>query len=91
MVRESVASLTRKERQLVGLIASAKSTKAIASELRMGARAVELRRCGVMNKLGFKSSLELLRFAIIAWQECSHYFRSAELRADADLLALSVG
>ncbi len=91
VVRESVASLTRKERQLVGLIASAKSTKAIASELRIGARAVELRRRGVMNKLGFKSSLELLRFAIIAWQECSHYFRSAELCADADLLALSVG
>ena len=88
VVRESVAILTHKERQLVGLVASAKSTKAIASELRICSRAVELRRRGVMKKLGFKSSLELLRFAIIAWRECSHYLRSAELGADADLLVV---
>ena len=62
-VRESIARLTRKERQLVSLVASAKSTKAIASELGICSRAVELRRRGVMDKLGLKSSLELLRFA----------------------------
>ena len=34
-VRESIAMLTRKERQLVSMVAAAKSTKAIATELRI--------------------------------------------------------
>ncbi len=82
-VRESVALLTRKERQLVSLVASAKSTKAIAAELRICSRAVELRRRGVMDKLGLKSSLELLRFCILAWQECRHSLGSAESKAES--------
>ena len=72
-VREAIAMLTRKERQLVSMIAGAKSPKAIASELKICSRAVELRRRGVMDKLGMNSSKELLRFAILAWQECRHY------------------
>ena len=83
-VRESIAMLTRKERQLVGQIAFAKSTKTIAAEMGVCARAVELRRRGVMNKLGLKSSLELLRFAILAWQECGQHFDSAERITDTD-------
>jgi two-component system, LuxR family, response regulator FixJ len=70
-VRESVAVLTRKERQLVGLLAAAKSTKVIASELSICARAVELRRRNVMEKLGLHSSLELMRFAVLARQKFS--------------------
>ena len=70
-VRESVALLTRKERQLVGLLAAAKSTKAIAAELSICSRAVELRRRGVMDKLGIDSSLELMRFAVLARQKFS--------------------
>jgi len=76
-LRESLAMLTCKERRLVNLIASAKSTKAIASELNICSRAVELRRRGVMEKMGLKSPLELLRFAVIACQECSHYLDPA--------------
>ncbi len=83
-VKESIAKLTRKERQLVGLVASAKSTKTIAAELRICSRAVELRRRGVMDKLGMTSSLELLRFAILAWQEYSHYLDSLEIPVGAD-------
>jgi len=81
-VKESIAVLTRKERQLVILVASAKSTQAIASELSICSRAVELRRRGVMEKLGLKSSLELLSFALLACQECSNYLNFAELKAD---------
>ncbi len=77
-VKESIAKLTRKERQLVSLVASAKSTKTIAAELRICSRAVELRRRAVMDKLGMTSSLELLRFAILAGQEYSHYLDSAD-------------
>ena len=83
-VRESIAMLTRKERHLVSLAASAKSTKAIASELGICCRAVELRRRGVMGKLGLRSSLELLRFAILAWQECNDYLESPAVMAGAD-------
>src|SRR5208283_4895912 len=43
-LRESIAILTCKERQLVNLVASAKSTKAIAAELSICSRSVELRR-----------------------------------------------
>jgi len=83
-VRESIAKLTLKERQLVSLVASAKSTKAIAAELNICSRAVELRRRGVMEKLGLKSSLELLRFATLAWEECGHCLDSATLKAGKD-------
>jgi len=68
-VRESIALLTQKERQLVSLVASAKPTKTIAAELNICSRAVELRRRGIMKKLGLKTSLELLRFAVLAWPE----------------------
>jgi len=83
-VQESIALLTRKERQLVGLLACAKSTKAIAAELSIGSRAVELRRRAVMDKLGLTSSLELMRFAVLACQECSHYLECAESQPSED-------
>ena len=83
-LRESIALLTSKERQLVGLVASAKSIKTIAKELNICSCAVELRRRGVMDKLRLKSPLELQRFAILAWQECSQYLDMAELQAFAE-------
>ena len=79
-VRELIAMLTHKERRLVHLIAVANSTKAIAEDLGICSRAVELRRRGVMDKLGLTSSLELLRFAILAWQEFGHYLDPEGLR-----------
>ena len=83
-VREAIARLTRKERHLISLAAAAQSTKAIAAELGICSRAVELRRRGVMGKLGLKSSLELLKFAILAWHVCGDDLDSAELTAGAD-------
>ena len=74
-----IGRLTRKERQLVALMATGKSTKAIAAELGTCSRAVELRRRRVMVKLGFNSSLELLRFAILAWQGRNQTLNFAEL------------
>lgn len=65
-VREAIAMLTHKERRFVGLLAEARSTKAIASHLSISSRAVELRRRSVMDKLGFTSTIELLRFALLA-------------------------
>jgi len=64
-LRESKMMLTRKELELLRLIASAKSSKAIASELGICPRAVEFRRRGIMNKLGLKTSFDVLRFALL--------------------------
>jgi len=82
-VRESIAMLTQKERQLVSLIAATKSTKIITAELGICARAVELRRHAIMDKLGLDSSLELIKFAMLAGRECSDHFDSVDLPAEA--------
>jgi FixJ family two-component response regulator len=57
-------ALTRKELEVVKLIARGKSPKAIAIELKLSVRAVELRRSSLMAKLNVGSSLELMRFAV---------------------------
>jgi FixJ family two-component response regulator len=79
-VREAIAMLTHKERRFVGLLAEARSTKAIAMHLSISSRAVELRRRSVMDKLGFSSAVELLRFALLA-QQCYRGLLSAPQNA----------
>jgi two-component system, LuxR family, response regulator FixJ len=59
-------ALTRNERQVLELIAAGRSVKAIAAELELCVRAVELRRKSLMKKLEVESSLELMRFSVIA-------------------------
>jgi DNA-binding NarL/FixJ family response regulator len=58
--------LTDKERCFIGLMAEARSIKAIAEHLSISSRAVELRRRSVMDKLGLGTSVELMRFALLA-------------------------
>lgn len=70
-IRESIAMLTHKERKLVRLLATATSNKSISEELSICARAVELRRRAVMEKLGLASPMELVRFALLAQEEIS--------------------
>ena len=62
-------ALTRKERQVLELIARGRSSKAMASELELSVRAIELRRNSLMKKLNLRSSLELMRFAVCAQKE----------------------
>jgi two-component system response regulator TtrR len=59
------ATLTRKDRETLHLIAKGRSCKAMASELDLSVRAVELRRNSLMKKLGIRSSLDLMRFAVV--------------------------
>jgi FixJ family two-component response regulator len=59
------ATLTRRERETLDLIAKGRSCKAMASELGLSVRAIELRRNGLMRKLGIRSSLDLMRFAVV--------------------------
>ncbi len=83
-VRGSIDMLTSEERQLVSLVATAKSTKTIAAELNICCRTVELRRCELVDKLGSNSFRELVKFAVLSWQEFNRYLDSAELNAGDD-------
>jgi FixJ family two-component response regulator len=83
-IRESIAMLTHKERKLVRLLATATSNKSISDELSICARAVELRRRAVMEKLGLGSPIELVRFALLAQEElCGLLETSLYQRDDA--------
>ncbi len=70
-LQETVASLTAKERHVLELIGRGKSVKAIAAELGLCLRAIELRRSSLMKKLGVCSSMELMRFAVTVHREFS--------------------
>lgn len=68
-IRNLTDALTRKERKVLELIAAGKSPKAIAAELELSVRAVEMRRGSLMKKLEVDSPLELMRFSVIARRE----------------------
>jgi FixJ family two-component response regulator len=67
-MRLHVAGLTRKERQVLQLVGEGKSVKAMAPELGVCVRAIELRRRSLMAKLQLESPLELMRFSVGARQ-----------------------
>jgi FixJ family two-component response regulator len=81
-IRESIATLTHKERKLVCLLATATSNKSISDELSICARAVELRRRAVMEKLGLGSPMELVRFALLAQEEINGLLDAAGYQMD---------
>jgi DNA-binding NarL/FixJ family response regulator len=60
----SPARITPRERQIVELVAEARSTKQIAFQLGIGAKTVEAHRTHIMKKLGLHSASELVRYAI---------------------------
>jgi FixJ family two-component response regulator len=62
--RARFATLTRKEREVLGMIREGRPNKEIAAALDITPRAVELRRASLMKKLGVGSLPELLRLAI---------------------------
>ncbi len=70
-LEKTVASLTAKEHQVLELIGRGKSVKAIAAELDLCLRAIELRRKSLMKKLGVVTSMELMRLAVTINRESS--------------------
>ncbi len=56
--------LTVKEREVLALIKEGQPNKAISVALGITSRAVEMRRAGLMKKLGARSFAELLRLSI---------------------------
>jgi FixJ family two-component response regulator len=63
-LRARFDSLTDKEREVLALVRSGMPNKEIAARLDITPRAVEMRRSGLMRKLGVDSLPELLRIAL---------------------------
>lgn len=55
--------LTRREREVLNLVAEGKSSRQIAAYLSIGVRTVEHHRSNIMKKMNVKNSVELLRCA----------------------------
>jgi two-component system, NarL family, response regulator NreC len=58
------ASLTRREHEVVVMVAQGHSTKQVAAALNISAKTVESHRHNIMHKLGLKSVAELVRYAV---------------------------
>jgi DNA-binding NarL/FixJ family response regulator len=56
--------LTRREREVVKLLAEGRGNQEIASELGISVKTVETHRAAIMRKLGFRSIVDLVRYAI---------------------------
>jgi DNA-binding NarL/FixJ family response regulator len=60
----SEGGLTKREREVVVLVAEGHSNKQVAVTLSISAKTVERHRANVMHKLGFKRTAELVRYAL---------------------------
>lgn len=63
-LRDGLAGLTARERQVLDLVVEGHPSKEIAKILGIGQRTVETHRANVMKKIGARSIPELVRFAI---------------------------
>lgn len=62
--KHPLKTLTKREKEILSLIAEGKSSKEIASQLFISIRTVQNHRANIMNKLGIKKIAELVRYAI---------------------------
>jgi two-component system response regulator NreC len=58
--------LTRREVEVVQLLAEGKSNKQVAAELKISTRTIESHRNHIMRKMNFTSFSDLIRFAVRA-------------------------
>jgi len=65
-VREGIAVLSAKERDVLRMIGEGKENGQVAEALGISRRGVELRRVSMMKKLHLRSPTGLLRFALLA-------------------------
>ncbi len=61
---ENVA-LTKRENEILKLVAEGKSNKQIAEELQLSVRTVETHRHNLIKKLGIKNASQLVKFAVL--------------------------
>jgi two-component system response regulator FixJ len=67
--RKRLAELDPKEVRILEMIAEGQSKRAIAAEMQVCVRTVELRRNQIMKKLKFESIVELVHFALTAAEQ----------------------
>jgi two-component system, NarL family, response regulator NreC len=60
----AATQLTECEREVMGRVAEGYTNAQIAEQLQLGIEAIETYRSGVMQKLGFRSRADLVRFAL---------------------------
>jgi len=56
--------LTKREREVVKLVAEGYKNKEVAEELGISVKTVETHRSNIMNKLAFRNVSQLIRYAI---------------------------
>jgi two-component system response regulator FixJ len=61
-----IAALSPREREVLDLLAAGRSNKAIAQELRLSPRTIEIHRARMMARLGVSSLAEAVRLAVRA-------------------------
>jgi len=82
LTQQRLARLTPKQQEVLQLLAEGKGTEAIAGELHISKRTVELRRAGAMDKLQIGTPAQLMRFAIAAFNGHSEHLDDSVIAAE---------
>ena len=61
---KALMDLIPRQREILQLVAEGRTMKEIASQLHMSTRTVESHKYDMMEKLGLKSTAELIQFAV---------------------------
>lgn len=69
VVRQRIAVLTNRERQVLRGLVDGQSNKAIARELEISPRTIEIYRANLMTKMDARTLSELVRMALVAGEQ----------------------
>lgn len=70
-VKDPVAALTPRQREILQLIGEGKGTKEIASHLNVSVKTIDFHKTRLMQRLNIHTTAELMRFAITEGLACS--------------------